>query len=67
MKTAVSKHFYFEKNFDHSKLRYRDPCNFLTKHALVSQQSTIVVAKDSNISQYLNVLINSPTFIILII
>ena len=53
--------------FYHSKLRYTEPWNFLTKRALVSQQSTIVVAKDSNISHYLNLLVNSPTIILLII
>ena len=36
----INKHFHFEKKFNHSKLRYTDPCNFLTKRALVSQQST---------------------------
>ena len=56
----VNKYFYFEKNCNHSKMRYTDPCNFLTKRALVSQQSTLVVAKDSNISHYLNLSINSP-------
>ena len=34
--------------------RYIEPCNFLTKRALVSQPSTFVVAKDPNISHYLN-------------
>ena len=41
-------------NFNRVKLRYIEPCNFLTKRALVSQQSTLVVAKDPNISHYLN-------------
>ena len=35
-------------------VRYTEPCNFLTKRAWVSQQCTLVVAKDSNISHYLN-------------
>ena len=30
----INKHIYFEKNFNHSKLRYTVPCNFLTKRAL---------------------------------
>ena len=48
-------------NFNHVKLRYIEPCNFLTKRALVSQQSTLVVAKDANISHYLNLSIYMPT------
>ena len=39
---------------NHLKPRYPEPCNFLTKRAWVSQQCTLVVAKDSNISHYLN-------------
>ena len=27
----IDKHFYFEENSNHSKLRYTDMCNFLTK------------------------------------
>ena len=42
------------KNNNNLKPRYTEPCNFLTKRAWVSQQSTLVVAKDSNISHYLN-------------
>ena len=42
------------KNNNHLKPRYIEPCNFLTKRAWVSQQYTLVVAKDSNISHYLN-------------
>ena len=41
----INKHVYFEKNFNHSKLRYTDPCNFLTKCALFSQQSTILLLR----------------------
>ena len=44
-----------------------EPCNFLTKRALVSQPSTIVVAKDPNISHYLNLSIYLPTSILAII
>ena len=33
-------------NFNHIKRRYIEPCNFLTKRALVSQQSTLMVAED---------------------
>ena len=63
----INEYFYFEKNFNHWKLRYTDPCNFLTKRELVSQQCTLVVAKDSNISHYLNLSINTPTIILLVI
>ena len=35
------------KNANHLKLKYIDLCNFITKRALVSQPSTLVVAKDS--------------------
>ena len=42
-------------------------CSFLTKRALVSQPSTNVVAKDPNISHYLNLLIYLPTIILAII
>ena len=41
-------------------------CNFLTKRALVSQQSTLGVAKHRNISHYLNLLIYLPTIILAI-
>ena len=63
----INKHLHLEKNFKHSKLRYTDPYNFLNKGALVSQQSTLVVAKDSNISHYMNLSINSPAIILAII
>ena len=46
---------------------YIEPCNFLTKRALVSQQSTIVVAKDPDISHYLNLSIYLPMIILAII
>ena len=42
------------KNNNPLKPRYTEPCNFLTKRAWVSQQCTLVVAKDSNVSHYLN-------------
>ena len=35
-----NEHLYLERNFNHLRLRYSDPCNFLTKRALVSQPST---------------------------
>ena len=54
-------------NFIHVKLRYNEPCNFLTKRALVSQQSTLVVAKDPNISHHLNLSVYLPTIILAII
>ena len=50
-------------NFNQVKLRYIEPCNFLTKRSLVSQPSMLVVAKDPNISQYLNLSIYLPTII----
>ena len=54
-------------NFNHVKLRYNEPCNFLTKHALVSQQSTLVVAEDPNISNHLNLAVYLPMIIRVII
>ena len=42
------------KNNNRLKPIYTEPCNFLTKRAWVSQQCTLVVAKDANISHYLN-------------
>ena len=50
----VNNHLYSVINFDHVKLRYIGQCHFFTNRALVSQQSTLVVAKDPNISHYLN-------------
>ena len=63
----INRHLYLEKNFIHLKLRYTNPCNFLTKRALVSQPSTLMVAKDSKISHYLNLSIHLPTIILPII
>ena len=56
-----------KQNFIHLKLRYTDPCNLLNKRALLSQPIMLVVAKDSKISYYLNLSINSPTIILSII
>ena len=50
----VKNHLYSAINLNHVKLRYIEPCNFLTKRALVSQQSTLAVAKDPNILHYFN-------------
>ena len=55
------------KNNNHLKPRYTEPCNFLTKRAWVSQQCTLVIAKDSNISYYLNSWAYLPVIIIAII
>ena len=63
----IIKHLYLEKHFNHLKLRYTDLRNFLTKRALVSQPIKLIVAKDSNILHYLNLSINSPSIILLII
>ena len=65
----INKHLYrdLEKNFKHLTMRNTDPCNFLTKLALVSKPSTVVVAKDSSISYYLNLSIPLHTIVILII
>ena len=53
-------------NFNHVKLRYIEPCNFLTKRTLVSQPSTLVVARDPIVSYYLNLSIYFPTIILVI-
>ena len=53
--------------FNHVKLGYIEPCNLLTKRALVSQQCTLVVAKDPNISHYLNLSIYLQTITLAII
>ena len=63
----VNNHWCSVINFNNVKLRYNEPCNFLTKRALVSQQSTLGVAKDPNISHYLNLWVNLPTIILAII
>ena len=59
--------FHSVINFNHVKVRYIEPCNFLTKRAFVRQQSTLVVAKDPDILHYLNLLIYLPTIIFAII
>ena len=46
---------------------YTDLCNFLTKCALVSQPSMLMVIKDSSISHYLNPSVNSSLIILSII
>ena len=52
--TYINEYFYtWRRILITENMIYTDPCNFLTKRALVSQQSTLVVAKDSNISHYL--------------
>ena len=48
----INKYLHLENNFNHLKLRYTDPCSYLTKRALVSQPTTLVVAKDPNNSHY---------------
>ena len=63
----VNNHLYSVIDFNHVKLRYIEPCNFVTKRALVSQQSTLVVAKDPSTSHYLNLSIYLPTIILAII
>ena len=63
----ISTHLPLEKNFNQLKMWYTDPCNFLTKRALVSQPSTLAVAKETDISHYLNLSINSPTIVLPII
>ena len=65
--TYVNNYLYSVINLNQVKLRYIDPCNFLTKRALVSQQSMLVVAKDPNILHYLNYSIYLPTIILAII
>ena len=54
----TNNHLYSMKKCNHVKLRYTDPCNLLTKRALLSQPSILVIAKDSNISHYLNLSMN---------
>ena len=63
----VNNHLYSVIDFNHVKMKYIEPCNFLTKRALVSQQSTIVVAKGPDISHYLNLSIYLPMIILAII
>ena len=39
----MNQDLYLEKNFDYLKLIYTDPCNFLTKRALVSYSIMMLV------------------------
>ena len=66
-KLNYNDQFYLVKHFNQLKLRYVDPCYFLTKGALVSQPTTLVVAKDSNISHNLNLTMFLPMIILAII
>ena len=50
----MNKHLHLVNNLYHWKPSYTDPCNFLTKRALMSRPCTAAVAKDSNILHYLN-------------
>ena len=55
------------QTFNHLKLRYTHPRNFLAGHALLSQPSTLVVAKDSNILHYLNLSMFLPKNVLAIV
>ena len=63
----ANNYLYLVISFKHVKLRYIEPCNFLTKRALVSQTSTLVVAKDPTIAHYLNLSIYLQTINVAII
>ena len=63
----INNHLYSVINFNHVILKYIEPCNFLTKFALVSQPSMLMIAKDLNILHYLNSSIYLPIFILAII
>ena len=63
----INKYLQFSNDFYYLELSYTDPCNFLTKRALVSQPSTVAFAKDANILHYLNFSIHFPTIILAII
>ena len=64
--SCMNNQLYLVRTFNHLKSRYTEPCNFLTKRALVSQPSTLVFAKDSNISHYLNLSMYLTTIILAI-
>ena len=64
---GVNNHLYTVIDSNRVKLRHIETSNFLTKHALVSQQNTIVVTKDIYILHYLNLSIYLPTIIFAII
>ena len=55
------------ENCNHLNLRNTHPCNFLTKRALMSQPSTLMVAKESNISHCFNLTFFLPMIILPII
>ena len=61
----INTHLHPEENFNRLKVRYIDSCNFLYKRVLVIQPSTLVVTKDSDISNYLHLSIHSSTIILL--
>ena len=67
MNSYVNNHLYSVIHFNHVKLRYIEPYNLHTKHALVSQPSKLVVAMDFKISHYLNLSIYLPAIIQVII
>ena len=58
---------YLVKYFNHLKLKYTDPWNFLTTRTLASQPCALVDAKGSNISHYLNSSIYLSTIILAIV
>ena len=62
-----NNHVYSVKIINHFKLSYTNPCNYLTKRASVNQPSMFANAKDSKISNYLNLSMYLPTIIIAII
>ena len=62
----IDKHLHLGNNIIHLKLWYTDS-NFLTKRALVSRPSTVVVTKDPNVSHFLNLSTYSPIVILPII
>ena len=46
MKNYINKHLYLEKKLNHLKLRYIDPCHFLTKRALIMIGEPMKHARD---------------------
>ena len=65
--TYLNNNLYSGINFNHIKLIYIQLCNFLKKRILVSQPSTLTVAKDFDISYYLNLSNYLPTIILAIL
>ena len=51
----INNHLWLVKNNNHLKPRYTEVCNFLTKRAWVSQQCTLVVAKDFAFFEFISV------------